>query len=364
MDNGDEQVEWEDVDQNRHRFDDHVGRLPLRMGSNQRNQRTGGPWSNREKQQHINCLELLAAMLALQTFTKNLNDVSILLRLDNSTAVAYINNKGGTVLKELILLTRSLWVWCLERNIKIVAQHLSGSSNKIADEDSCTLRDHSDWMLNPQVFNKINRVFVPLEVDVFASRLTSQLPIFYSWTQTPLARATDALIQDWTAINGFANPPWVLVGQVCKLRSFLWHQCGRHNHGMQTSYTHASGAPTTDPPYTSDQQTSQCSSTGTSPPTSRMAHLREKYAREQLSEEATDLMLKSWRTKTNKSYDSLFNKWSRWCSERGSDPFSGPIGEVVNFLAHLFKEGYQYRSLNAYRSAISSTYEKVDGVCV
>ena len=34
---------------------------------------------------------------------------------------------------------------------------------------------------------------------------------------------------------------------------------------------------------------------------------------------------------------------------------------MVNFLAHLFKEGYQYRSLNSYRSAISSVHERVDG---
>lgn len=40
---------------------------------------------------------------------------------------------------------------------------------------------------------------------------------------------------------------------------------------------------------------------------------------------------------------------------------SGPVGEVVNFLAHLFKEGYKYRSLNAYQSAISSVHEKADG---
>ena len=37
------------------------------------------------------------------------------------------------------------------------------------------------------------------------------------------------------------------------------------------------------------------------------------------------------------------------------------MSEVVNFLAHLFKEGYQYRSLNAYRSAISSVHERVEG---
>lgn len=37
------------------------------------------------------------------------------------------------------------------------------------------------------------------------------------------------------------------------------------------------------------------------------------------------------------------------------------MDEVVNFLAALYEEGYQYRSLNAYRSAISSVHEKVDG---
>jgi len=37
-----------------------------------------------------------------------------------------------------------------------------------------------------------------------------------------------------------------------------------------------------------------------------MAHIREMYRGQQLSEEATDLMLNSWRTKTNKSNDSLF----------------------------------------------------------
>ena len=41
-----------------------------------------------------------------------------------------------------------------------------------------------------------------------------------------------------------------------------------------------------------------------------------------------------------------------------------PIKEVVNFLADLHQEGYQYRSLNAYRSAISSAHERVDGYTV
>ena len=36
------------------------------------------------------------------------------------------------------------------------------------------------------------------------------------------------------------------------------------------------------------------------------------------------------------------------------------VSDVVNFLAHLYGEGHQYRSLNVYRSAISSMHTKVD----
>ena len=48
--------------------------------------------------------------------------------------------------------------------------------------------------------------------------------------------------------------------------------------------------------------------------------------------------------------------------ERNRDPIRGPIADVLNYLAELFEQGYQYRSLNSYRPAISSVHEKVDGV--
>ena len=51
----------------------------------------------------------------------------------------------------------------------------------------------------------------PLEVDLFASRLTKQLPRFFSWRPDPEAEATDAFMQDWTTCRGFANPPWCLI---------------------------------------------------------------------------------------------------------------------------------------------------------
>ena len=74
--------------------------------------RTGGAWSAQEQS---NCLELLAATLAVKTFLKEASGISVLLQLDNVTAVAKINNMGGTVSSQLTELAKELWMWAPTR---------------------------------------------------------------------------------------------------------------------------------------------------------------------------------------------------------------------------------------------------------
>ena len=74
-----------------------------------------------EQVMHINSLELLAA-----TFLK---DASVLLQLDNATAATYINNMGGTVSSQLTDLVKNLWLWALDRDLTLSAQHIPGVSN-------------------------------------------------------------------------------------------------------------------------------------------------------------------------------------------------------------------------------------------
>ena len=95
--------------------------------------------------------------------------------------------------------------------------------------------------------------------------------------------------------------------------------------------------------------------------TSGMANLRESFRSQRISPEATNLILASWRSKTKSNYNSLFAKWAGWCESRSRDPTSGPVEDIVNFLAELFHDGYKYRSLNSYRSAISALHSTVDG---
>ena len=153
-------------------------------------------------------------MLAAKTFLKDVSGVAVLLQLDNATAVAYINNMGGTVSSQLTDLAKKLWMWALNKDIILTAQHIPGVSNTIADMESRTVRDRSDWMLCPQIFRAIMEAFGPLDVDLFASRLTHQIPRFFSWRPDPLAEAVDAFQQDWGPLKGFANPPWCLIGIV------------------------------------------------------------------------------------------------------------------------------------------------------
>ena len=39
----------------------------------------------------------------------------------------------------------------------LIAEHLLGIQNTIADEESRVMKDRSDWKLNPEVFSLLNR---------------------------------------------------------------------------------------------------------------------------------------------------------------------------------------------------------------
>ena len=58
---------------------------------------TGGLWSEEERTHHINLLELASGALPTKTFTKGRKNFHVLLRMDNTTAIAYINRMGGLV---------------------------------------------------------------------------------------------------------------------------------------------------------------------------------------------------------------------------------------------------------------------------
>ena len=73
-------------------------------------------------------------------------------------------------------------------NSTLQVEHLPSQLYSRADQESRTVRDRCDWKLKQSVFHQIQAVMRPLEVDLFASRLTCQLPRFYSGDQTQKQR--------------------------------------------------------------------------------------------------------------------------------------------------------------------------------
>lgn len=181
---------------------------------------TGGPWTEKEQLHSINYLKLLAAFLGLQTFASSRRDIAVLLRIDNVTAIAYVNKMGGPHSGTLSGLALVLWEWCLQRNILIHAEHLPGRENVHADWESRHVLDSSDWKLEKRVFGTLDQQFGPLSIDLFASRTNHQLPVYCSWRPDPSAWAVDALAVLWGKLNCYMFPPFSLIPRcLSKLRA-------------------------------------------------------------------------------------------------------------------------------------------------
>ena len=73
-----------------------------------------------------------------------------------------------------------------------------------------------------------------------------------------------------------------------------------------------------------------------------------------LSQQAAELVLKSWRKSTRKQYNPYIKRWQLYCGERKIDPISAPLEVGVNYLAGLYNTGIGYSALNTARSALSS----------
>ena len=133
--------------------------------------------------------------------------------LDNTTAIAYINNMGGKR-PELDRLAREIWDWCLEAKIWLTAAHIPGAQNSAADFESRHFNDRGEWSLDPAVFQQIiNRLGTP-EIDLFASRLNAKCTRYVAWQRDPQAEFVDAFSRSWTNFNGYAFPPFSLIAKV------------------------------------------------------------------------------------------------------------------------------------------------------
>jgi hypothetical protein len=125
-----------------------------------------------------------------------------------------MNKQGGTRSLPLMELATQLWKWCLQRGITIQSNHISGIDNTIADYESRRPFRKNNWMIAPAIFTALQHHLGQNDVDLFADRITKQLPKYVSWLPNPGSLFTDAFTIPWNQFQRpYLNPPWNLISR-------------------------------------------------------------------------------------------------------------------------------------------------------
>ena len=179
-------------------------------------QKTHGWWSVSEQSEHINYLELKAVYYALRCFAKNFHSQDVLLRIDKTTAIAYINKMGSVQIPKLAELAKSIWQWAEERELYLFASYISSSDNFVADSESRIISTETEWELSDNTYLKITKVFGIPDIDLLATNTNTKCETFISWFPDPFALAVDAFTVCWSHFNFYVFPPFALIARVLR----------------------------------------------------------------------------------------------------------------------------------------------------
>jgi hypothetical protein len=179
-----------------------------------------GAWEDDSR--HIDELELRVVLQAVETFPILTPGQRILLRCDNTTAVAYVNNMGGRI-RRLDKVAKQIWQRLEAADSFMQAVYIATEVNPAdALTRGVTSRRRmldTEVQLNPVLVQQLfdQGPFKP-RIDWFASDLNAQLPRFYVWHAAPQSSAegVDAFMFEWQVQPGYIFPPFVLIPRIIR----------------------------------------------------------------------------------------------------------------------------------------------------
>ena len=159
--------------------------------------------------------ELMAVDFALKSLCKNLSHCGLKIMSDNTTAIAYLSNGGGTRSVQCNDIAKAIWSWCAQRDIWFIVSHIPGKENIVADYESRHFSENTEWKIHPNIFNHISEKLGHLDVDLFASRNNHQVLTYVSWGPDPFALFVNAFQIEWSQFQlCYIFPPFRLLNRV------------------------------------------------------------------------------------------------------------------------------------------------------
>ena len=132
---------------------------------------------------------------------------------DNTTAVAYINSRGGVKSEECNDMALQIWSWCLTKGVWLSARHIPGAQNTEANQAPRQFKESVECSLSTGVFQTISTVWGPFDMGLIASRLNNKLASYASWSPDPGAQFTDAFCFNWKRFHFYAFPPFIVISK-------------------------------------------------------------------------------------------------------------------------------------------------------
>ena len=328
-----------------------------------------GPWSMAEHEFGNNVKELLAGFYGVQSFMADLQHKTILLQMDNITAVAYVNKMGGRI-NQLGQIAKIFWNWCIQKDIKVLAQYIPGKEN-LADLPSRLESDRNDWMLNPKVFQMIPVNMGPIQSRLICQQTqpsSGQFLQLASRTRSHSNRRFLAVLEKsprmgqpsirtyWKGIGKgtqgkmhltivapiWPTQPWFpvlaemlidfprLLPQMTDLYlpGFLGNELPLHQPFWNSAVWHISG----------EQSSSMA-----------------------FQEKLLHFLQQRLRHSSGKNYEHGWRTFARWWNNQQFEDSIISPARVASFLHEMFQKNFSYSTCNGFRSAISATVEPVNG---
>ena len=177
---------------------------------------THGFFDVMERAESINTKETLAIWYSLLSFLPALRNHHILIRSDSATAISYVSKFSGMNDLRRDLIARDIWQLAHDNNFWISISFIPGHENIESDAESRAGNPFLEYTLPKDAFIAITKVFGFPQIDLFASRLNAQLPLYVSWLPDPYCYSVDAFKMSWRPWFAFIHSPFILVSRILK----------------------------------------------------------------------------------------------------------------------------------------------------
>ncbi|KAI2668407.1 ORF V: Enzymatic polyprotein [Labeo rohita] len=319
-------------------------------------QAASGSWTGPRLQWHINCLELLAVLLALRRFRPTLRHKHVLVRTDSTATVAYINRQCGLRSRRMSQLARHLLLWSQTWLKSLRAVHIPGELNRAADQLSRQSTHPGEWRLHPETVQLIWSHFGEAQIDLFAPPNPPIASCF-----TPSTRFPSAGTHWHTA--GLQGPNTV---QDQGGRGAGSAGCTILAHPDLVSRTHfPRGSPSLEnpleerPSFSGDGHNLAPKPRPVEP--ARLAPGRDASDLSGLPQAMIETITQSRAPSTRQAYALRWGLFVDWCSSRGEDPQRCTIAVVLSFLQEKLEHRLPPSTLKVYVAAIAAYHDAVDG---